>query len=260
MPSAGRKFLMAGRGGLNLTHSERHAGSFCRAMAPSEKLRDAIEAFPPSRLRAWADELGAETFVGSSGRVFPKAMKASPLLRAWLRRLDAAGVRFALRHKWSGWDEDGRLTFTTPSGGLADHGRRDHARARRRKLATPRLGWRLGGDSRRGPALPSRRSSHRTAGFLADWSEHFTRHAGQPLSASRCRSGTLRARRDHRHGNRHRRRRDLRAVAAAARCDRGERRGNTNIALRPDVAADELAASSRCRAESNRFRRSCARR
>ena len=109
MPSAGRKFLMAGRGGLNLTHNEDMPAFFARYGTAKEKLQDAIEAFPPSKLRAWADELGAETFVGSSGRVFPKAMKASPLLRAWLRRLDAAGIRFAFRHAWKGWDDDGGL-------------------------------------------------------------------------------------------------------------------------------------------------------
>ena len=119
MPSAGRKFLMAGRGGLNLTHNEDMPAFLARYGTAKEKLQDAIEAFPPSKLRAWADELGAETFVGSSGRVFPKAMKASPLLRAWLRRLDAAGVRFAFRHAWKGWDDDGALKFVTPSGPLA---------------------------------------------------------------------------------------------------------------------------------------------
>ena len=119
MPSAGRKFLMAGRGGLNLTHSDDMPEFLARYGTAKERLQDAIETFPPSKLRAWADELGAETFVGSSGRVFPKVMKASPLLRAWLRRLDAAGVRFAFRHAWKGWDEEERLTFTTPSGGLA---------------------------------------------------------------------------------------------------------------------------------------------
>ena len=105
MPSAGRKFLMAGRGGLNLTHSEPLEPFLARYGAAADALRAAIEAFPPDALRAWAEALGQETFVGSSGRVFPRAMKASPLLRAWLRRLDAAGVRFALRHHWAGWDE-----------------------------------------------------------------------------------------------------------------------------------------------------------
>src|SRR5215468_8410554 len=103
MPSVGRKFLLAGRGGLNLTHSEdlqRLLGCYGSA---EPRLRAAVEAFPPSALRAWCEELGQPTFVGSSGRVFPKAMKASPLLRAWLRRLAALGVTFKLRHRWRGW-------------------------------------------------------------------------------------------------------------------------------------------------------------
>src|SRR5262245_24869865 len=116
MPSAGRKFLMAGRGGLNLTHSEDLPAFLARYSGAQDKLRSAIEGFSPSSLRAWADELGGETFVGSSGRIFPKAMKASPLLRAWLRRLDTTGVRFAFRHTWGGWDESGLLTFATPDG------------------------------------------------------------------------------------------------------------------------------------------------
>src|SRR5690349_7499901 len=87
MPSAGRKFLLAGRGGLNLTHSEGLEAFLARYGAAADSLRPAILAFPPDVLRAWADKLGQETFVGSSGRVFPKALKTSPLLRAWLRRL-----------------------------------------------------------------------------------------------------------------------------------------------------------------------------
>ena len=117
MPSPGRKFLLAGRGGLNLTHSENLQRLLTRYGAAEHRLRPAIEAFPPSALRAWCEALGQETFVGTSGRVFPKAMKASPLLRAWLRRLDAAGVAFRLRHRWTGWDAAaGSLTFASPSG------------------------------------------------------------------------------------------------------------------------------------------------
>src|SRR6266576_707773 len=116
MPSAGRKFLMAGRGGLNLTHSEALPEFLARYGATMPHLAPAIEAFPPDTLRAWSDELGQPTFVGSSGRVFPQAFKASPLLRAWLRRLDAMGVQFALRHRWTGWNDNGRLLFQTPDG------------------------------------------------------------------------------------------------------------------------------------------------
>ena len=107
MPSAGRKFLMAGRGGLNLTHSEPLPQFLARYREAMPHLKAAIEAFPPQALREWSEALGQETFVGSSGRVFPKAFKASPLLRAWLRRLDSQGVRLTLRHCWIGWDEQG---------------------------------------------------------------------------------------------------------------------------------------------------------
>src|SRR3954451_24655443 len=116
MPSAGRKFLMAGRGGLNLTHSEPLPAFLARYRKAKPHLAAAIEAFPPQALRDWSEALGQETFVGSSGRVFPRAFKASPLLRAWLRRLDGQGVQFALRHRWSGWSGDGRFQFQTPDG------------------------------------------------------------------------------------------------------------------------------------------------
>src|SRR6476659_2605700 len=116
MPSAGRKFLMAGRGGLNLTHSEPLPAFLARYREAAPRLADVIAVFPPDALRTWSEALGQPTFVGSSGRVFPKAFKASPLLRAWLRRLDSMGVRFALRHRWTGWDANGRLRFQTPDG------------------------------------------------------------------------------------------------------------------------------------------------
>jgi len=116
MPSAGRKFLMAGRGGLNLTHSEALPAFLARYGEAQPRLADAIKAFPPDALRKWSEALGQPTFVGSSGRVFPEVLKASPLLRAWLRRLDLMGVKFALRHRWTGWDERGRLLFEAPDG------------------------------------------------------------------------------------------------------------------------------------------------
>ncbi len=119
MPSLARKFLLAGRGGLNLTHSENLGPFLTRYGDALDPLRPAIEALPPEALRGWCEALGQETFVGSSGRVFPKSMKASPLLRAWLRRLDAAGVQVKLRHRWTGWDDSGRLTFETPDGAVA---------------------------------------------------------------------------------------------------------------------------------------------
>src|SRR5262245_26860078 len=104
MPSVGRKFLMAGRGGLNITHSEDLERFLSRYGTARPKLRTAIETLTPNALRVWCDGLGQNTFIGTSGRVFPKAMKSSPLLRAWLRRLDASGVQFRLRHRWTGWD------------------------------------------------------------------------------------------------------------------------------------------------------------
>src|SRR5258706_9486714 len=111
MPSVGRKFLMAGRGGLNLTHSEALPEFLTRYGDAQLRLAPAIDAFPPAALREWSEALGQPTFIGSSGRVFPTAFKASPLLRAWLRRLDAMGVRLTQRHRWTGWNHDGHLLF-----------------------------------------------------------------------------------------------------------------------------------------------------
>ena len=116
MPSLGRKFLIAGRGGLNLTHSEEIGRFLARYGEAAPHLREAIAVFSPDDLRAFSQALGQPTFVGSSGRVFPQAMKSSPLLRAWLRRLDANGVAFRLRYRWSGWNEAGALTFVAPNG------------------------------------------------------------------------------------------------------------------------------------------------
>jgi uncharacterized flavoprotein (TIGR03862 family) len=116
MPSVARKFLLAGRGGLNLTHNEPLDCFLDRYGSNASEVRAAVEAFPPSRLIAWANDLGAHTFVGTSGRVFPKAMKASPLLRAWLRRLDGLGVTIKTRHLWTGFTASGGLTFQTSDG------------------------------------------------------------------------------------------------------------------------------------------------
>ena len=116
MPSVGRKFLLAGRGGLNLTHSEPPEVFMRRYGAHSAALAPLIGAFGPEALRDWAQALGIETFIGSSGLVFPKDMKAAPLLRAWLHRLRSAGVQFSMRHRWLGWADDGALTFSTPTG------------------------------------------------------------------------------------------------------------------------------------------------
>jgi uncharacterized flavoprotein (TIGR03862 family) len=181
MPSAGRKFLMAGRGGLNLTHSEPLPQFLARYREASPHLKAAIEAFPPSALRDWSEALGQETFVGSSGRVFPKAFKASPLLRAWLRRLDAMGVRLALRHRWTGWDAQGRLHFQTLVG---PHVVETSATV----LALGGASWpRLGSDGAWAETLVAKGvqiSPLRPAncGFTVGWSDIFRdRFEGQPL-------------------------------------------------------------------------------
>ncbi len=181
MPSAGRKFLMAGRGGLNLTHSEPLPAFLARYREAMPWLTPAIEAFSPDALREWSEALGQPTFVGSSGRVFPKAFKASPLLRAWLRRLDAAGVRFAFRHRWTGWDGQGCLLFQTPEGQRA-------VESRATVLALGGASWpRLGSDgawtetlAARGVTIAPLRPAN--SGFTVAWSEIFRdRFEGQPL-------------------------------------------------------------------------------
>ncbi len=189
MPSAGRKFLMAGRGGLNLTHSEPLPAFLARYREAMPHLAAAIEAFPPQALRDWSEALGEETFVGSSGRVFPKAFKASPLLRAWLRRLDSMGVRLVLRHRWTGWDERGRLRFQTAAG---PHAIETQATV----LALGGASWpRLGSDGSWADILASRGvkiSPLRPAnsGFTVAWSDIFRdRFEGQPLKGVALTSG-----------------------------------------------------------------------
>jgi uncharacterized flavoprotein (TIGR03862 family) len=116
MPSVGRKFLLAGIGGLNLTHAEELPAFTARYAQRAPEVSNWLENLSPQALRAWTHELGIETFVGSSQRVFPKDMKAAPLLRAWLHRLRAAGVRFHARHVWRGWSSDNALKFESPAG------------------------------------------------------------------------------------------------------------------------------------------------
>ena len=181
MPSAGRKFLMAGRGGLNLTHSEPLPAFLARYREAMPHLKAAIEAFPPQALRDWSEALGQKTFVGSSGRVFPKAFKASPLLRAWLRRLDSQGVKLALRHRWAGWDDRGRLHFEAPDG---MHVVTPGATV----LALGGASWpRLGSDGTWAETLAAKGvkiSPLRPAnsGFTVAWSDIFRdRFEGQPL-------------------------------------------------------------------------------
>jgi hypothetical protein len=185
MPSVGRKFLMAGKGGMNITHSEAAATFRARYGARQERIAPLLDTFGPEALREWIRGLGFETFVGSSGRVFPTDMKAAPLLRAWLQRLREAGVGFHMRHRWCGWTpaEDGKtaLRFATPQG--------EHASpADAVILALGGGSWaRLGADGRWVPLLeqagvavaPLRPSN---CGFDVGWSAHFReRFAGQPV-------------------------------------------------------------------------------
>ncbi|WP_417791801.1 TIGR03862 family flavoprotein [Stutzerimonas xanthomarina] len=119
MPSVGRKFLLAGVGGMNITHSEAFEPFLARYRERATALRPQLESFTPEQLREWIHGLGIDTFVGSSGRVFPTDMKAAPLLRAWLRRLRDAGVRIHTRHRWLGWHADGTLKLISPDGDIS---------------------------------------------------------------------------------------------------------------------------------------------
>jgi uncharacterized flavoprotein (TIGR03862 family) len=180
MPSLGRKLLMAGRGGLNLTHSEPLADFLKRYGDADERLLAAVTAFPPAALRAFADALGADTFVGSSGRVFPKALKTSPLLRTWLLRLRNLGVAVKLRHRWEGWDDDGQLLFD--AGGEKVSVKPDVT-----VLAMGGASWpKLGSDARwvdilRGEKVSVAPLRPANCGFTAAWSDVLRGFAGQPL-------------------------------------------------------------------------------
>lgn len=175
MPSPGRKFLLAGRGGLNLTHSEPLDRFLTRYAEAAPFLAPMLAAFAPSDVVAWCGSLGQATFTGSSGRVFPKAMKASPLLRAWLARLEGLGVRLVTRSHWVGRDTDGTLHF-------ADGTR---ARPDATVLALGGASWpRLGADGSWTSALPGVTISPlrpANCGFVVPWSAHMRRHAGSPL-------------------------------------------------------------------------------
>jgi len=191
MPSVGRKFLLAGRGGLNLTHSEDFERFLGRYGSAEQRLRHCIEAFQPAVLRAWCEGLGQPTFVGSSGRVFPTAMKTSPLLRAWLRRLSAAGVAFKVRHEWMGWDHDGRLVFAGPDPRIV-------VKPDATVLALGGASWpRLGSDgswvavmAANGVAVAPLRPAN--CGFVVAWSAVFRdRFEGRPLKRIALSLGSL---------------------------------------------------------------------
>ena len=189
MPSVGRKFLMAGKSGLNLTHAEPFADFMSRFTGDRGRLEPIVADFDPAAVRAWAADLGIETFVGSSGRVFPVDFKAAPLLRAWIRRLRAAGVHFHVRHRWTGWNDAGQPTFDTQDGPAA-------ISADATILALGGASWpSLGSDGSwvgllkaRGveiaPLLPA------NCGFDVGWSTHFRdRFAGQPVKPALLSAG-----------------------------------------------------------------------
>jgi len=181
MPTLGRKFLMAGRGGLNLTHSEDFERFVGRYGETAPVLRPMLEAFTPADLTAWAEGLGQATFVGTSGRVFPKALKASPLLRAWIARLEGQGVALNLRSTWTGWNAAGDLTFETPDGPRT-------VRPRATILALGGASWgKLGSDGAWAPLLAARGAAlapfrPANVGFTVAWTDLFReRFAGSPL-------------------------------------------------------------------------------
>ncbi|VVD81909.1 aminoacetone oxidase family FAD-binding enzyme [Pandoraea capi] len=186
MPSGGRKFLMAGKGGMNLTHSEPAAPFVARYGKRAEAVGQWLRRFSADDVRSWAHRLGIDTFVGTSGRVFPTDMKAAPLLRAWLSRLRAAGVRLHVRHRWLGWNEDasagpGHLRFSTPNG-------ERWVQARAVVLTLGGASWpQLGSDAAWVSSLREHGVSvvplvPANAGFEADWTPHMReRFAGHPV-------------------------------------------------------------------------------
>lgn len=183
MPSVGRKFLLAGVGGMNITHTESFEPFVLRYGARATALRPVLDAFSSAALVDWIHGLGIETFVGSSGRVFPKEMKAAPLLRAWLHRLRESDVRFHVRHHWLGWGDEGALRFTTPAGEV-------NVQTDAVVLSLGGGSWaKLGSDGAWVPVLSARGIDvaplqPANCGFevAGGWSDYLrTRFAGQPL-------------------------------------------------------------------------------
>ncbi len=182
-PSVGRKFLLAGKGGLNLTHSEPIERFLSRYGARSAEIEPWLQIFGPQDIRQWAHELGFETFIGTSARVFPTDMKAAPLLRAWIQRLRARGMKFHVRHRWLGWTSEGALRFDTPQGEY-------HAHPNAVILALGGGSWaKLGSDGAWLPILEQKGVSiaplqPTNCGFDVAWTKHFrTRFAGHPLKS-----------------------------------------------------------------------------
>ena len=183
MPSVGRKFLMAGKGGMNITHAEPYADFLTRYGKGQSNIEPLLNAFTPDDLRKWIHGLNIDTFVGSSGRVFPADMKAAPLLRAWLHRLRENGVTFHVRHRWCGWNTENRLHFDTPQGErIVD--------ADAIVLALGGGSWpQLGSDAKwvsllaqRGIDIAPLRPAN--CGFDIEWSAHFRkRFVGKPLKS-----------------------------------------------------------------------------
>jgi uncharacterized flavoprotein (TIGR03862 family) len=191
-PSVGRKFLMAGKSGLNLTKdegTEAALGAYAEAAGPIGPM---LRAFGPAEVQVWARGLGQEVFTGSSGRVFPVAMKASPLLRAWMGRLGGLGVELRVRHRWVGW-EDGGFAFETPEGRIVE-------RPRVAVLALGGASWaRLGSDGAWVPWLEARGVgvapfAGANVGLDVAWSAHMARHFGMPVKGVELRAGTGRVR------------------------------------------------------------------
>ena len=183
MPSFGRKFLMAGKSGLNLTHAEEYEIFLTRYGQAQSYLQDSLNQFTPTMLRDWASELGIETFVGSSKRIFPTHYKASPLLRAWLNRLDKAGVMFHRRHLWSGWDKDGSLQFDTEDGQIT-------IAADATVLAMGGASWPKLGSTGQWHSILSEQGIEispfkpANCGFRVNWSQHLTeKFAGAPVKS-----------------------------------------------------------------------------
>jgi uncharacterized flavoprotein (TIGR03862 family) len=190
MPTIGRKFMLAGKSGLNITHSEDFTSFVTRFGDASERLRPALDAFKPGDIRTWAEELGTETFVGTSGRVFPTVIKASPLLRAWLRRLEAQDVTILTRHRWTGFDGNA-LQFETPDGHRT-------VATDATLLALGGASWpKLGSDaawtrwlSDKGITINAFRPAN--CGFDVDWSPVFVeRFAGAPVKSVTATSGAV---------------------------------------------------------------------
>lgn len=260
MATPARKFLLAGRGGLNLTHSEPRERFLARYGEAAGWLAPMLDAFPPARLRAWAAELGELTFVGSSGRVFPKSFKASPLLRAWAGRLDLLGVGLETRHVWTGWDGEGRLRFGTPSG-------ERHVEADAAMLALGGASWpRLGGDGGWVPLLEAEGvavSALRPAnsGVLVGWSDTFReRFAGAPLKRIALSLGEKRVRGEVVVTARGLEGGAVYALAAAIReALEWDGKATLSVDLRPDLSAEaiagKLSATRKGESTSNRLRK-----